>query len=181
MLKYQYTNFVIVMVGVGLLALNIRPKTPRLLYNPSESAPIGWYSLEPTHTYHVGDHVAVYLNEDAARLAVDRDYILPNIPIIKTIAAGPGSRYCVSHQLLTIGTDWQVSMELFDRHGREMPRLPAGCTRLLDGEFLVLSNRTQQSFDSRYFGSVHASNILGTVKYLGKAAQMSGWQRVDEG
>ncbi len=48
-----------------------------------------------------------------------------------------------------------------DRHGRPLPALPQGSVRLRRGEIWLLSTKSGQSFDSRYFGALPADSIEG--------------------
>ena len=82
----------------------VRPSVPRLLYNPSPSAPIGWYRLRPDTYAHRGDLVAALTPESGAALALERDYLPPNIPLIKTVWAVSGQEVChVDGQVLVQG------------------------------------------------------------------------------
>jgi type IV secretory pathway protease TraF len=63
----------------------VRPSVPRLLYNPSPSAPGGWYKLRPNEHARRGDLVAALAPENGAALAIEREYLPQNIPLIKTV------------------------------------------------------------------------------------------------
>ncbi|MBF2945603.1 S26 family signal peptidase, partial [Pseudomonas aeruginosa] len=49
-----------------------------------------------------------------------------------------------------------------DRLGRALPALPL-CRRLEPGELFLLSVTNPASFDSRYFGPVSASTVIGVA------------------
>ncbi|MCF6221822.1 MAG: hypothetical protein L3J65_11985 [Robiginitomaculum sp.] len=63
------------------------PPKPVLLYNPSASAPVGWYRLRTKSPLKIGDQVAAYAPDWARKLADDRQYLPYDYPIIKTIWA----------------------------------------------------------------------------------------------
>ena len=147
-------------------------RQPELLYNPSPSAPIGWYRLIQTDTYSVGDLVAAYLPEEAETLASERGYLPLGLPIIKTIAAIEGDRYCIRESRLEIDGNLNVTMHPLDSQGRAMPVMPERCEVIEDGYVLLISERINRSFDSRYFGQIPVDSILGRVAYLGNDAEI---------
>lgn len=163
------------------MSLSLNKHDPRLLYNPSPSAPIGWYKITPSDDYNVGDRVAVWLPESAEKLAVERGYLPKDIPIIKTIKAGPGDRYCIENQTLTLAQNQRYAILSFDSQGRELPVVGGGCRSLEAQEFLVLSDRVRTSFDSRYFGAVTESDIIGVADFLGESEVYSSWNIPEEG
>lgn len=177
-------SLILTAFGLVLLALSVAPRVPRLLYNPSPSAPVGWYVVKPKPSYEAGDLVAVRLPQKAANLAIRRGYLPENVPIIKIIAAGPGGLFCVREKTLSVQPDWQVPILSIDGQMREMPVLPDGCEGLNAGEYLVLSDRVSHSFDSRYFGPVSERDILGIAVKVGETDQREltgsvgfGWAR----
>ena len=145
----------------------VRPSMPRLLYNPSPSAPIGWYRLRPDTYAHRGDLVAASAPKSGAALALKRDYLPPNIPLIKTVWAVSGEQVChVDGQVLVQGRPALIVLR-HDVLGRALPTR-SGCYELSKDEVFLISNYVQTSFDSRYFGPVKRENLLGRVEYLGK-------------
>jgi conjugative transfer signal peptidase TraF len=145
----------------------VRPSVPRLLYNPSPSAPIGWYKLRSDAYAHRGDLVAALAPENGAELAIERHYLPPNIPLIKTVWAVSGQQIChVDGQVLVQGRPALVVLK-HDVLGRSLPSR-SGCYELLEDEVFLVSTDVQTSFDSRYFGPVKRENLLGRVEYLGK-------------
>lgn len=145
----------------------VRPSIPRLLYNPSPSAPIGWYRLHPKEYAHKGDLVAALAPENGAVLAIEREYLPSNIPLIKTVWAVSGEEICHENgQVLVQGRPGLTVLKQ-DIMGRDLPSL-SGCYRLSKDEVFLVSTDVQTSFDSRYFGPVRRENLLGRVEYLGQ-------------
>jgi len=145
----------------------VRPSVPRLLYNPSSSAPVGWYKLSPNEYARRGDLVAALAPENGAVLAIEREYLPPNIPLIKTVWAVSGEQICHENgQVLVQGRPALVVLK-HDVLGRHLPSR-YGCYQLSKDEVFLVSTHVQTSFDSRYFGPVKRRNILGRVEYLGK-------------
>lgn len=79
--------------------------------------------------------------------------------ILKGVAAGEGALACADVVLSVDGRALGAVADR-DRGGRTLPRW-RGCKRLEAGEYLVFSGRIPNSFDSRYYGAVRRSEILG--------------------
>ena len=154
-------------VGVSLIALSSIERDPKILYNPSPSAAIGWYEITPVDEFLVGDLVAAWLPKEAESTASARGYLPANTPIIKTIVARPGGVFCIENELLKIVDQPDRPIHVTDGQGREMPVLLDGCRSLGEWEYLIVSDHIDNSFDSRYFGPVIRSDIIGKAGYLG--------------
>lgn len=160
------TVFVVLNIAILGAILNYEHK-PKYLYNPTESAPIGWYKVETPNDLIVGDLVAAYLPQSAEDLAVRRHYLPPNTTVIKTIWAGPGDQYCVSEGRLRIDGKTELSILPFDSQSRALPALPDGCHRVSDDHYMLISELAENSFDARYFGEIGKQDIVGRVRFLG--------------
>ena len=145
----------------------VRPSVPRLLYNPSASAAVGWYKLSPNNYARRGDLVAALAPENVAALAIEREYFPPNIPLIKTVWAVSGEQICYkSGHVIVLGRPALIVLK-HDALGRVLPSR-SGCYELLKDEVFLVSTDVQTSFDSRYFGPVKRESLLGRVEYLGQ-------------
>ena len=133
-----------------------------LLYNPTESAPRGWYLLRGSDALRPGDIALVRLPHEAAQLADARGYLPVGMPLIKQVAAAEGTEVCVRDgQVLVEGALSGRTLDR-DRRGRGLAAWP-GCRRLDADEFFLLSTSETASFDSRYFGPVPRESVLGRV------------------
>ena len=155
--------------GLCLVALGAVEKQPLLIYNPSPSAPIGWYKVTHTNSYQIGDLVAANIPDWAADFAQSRGYLPENTPVIKTIIGAPGTQFCVRDGVLIVSGFMPLNIHSFDSQGREMPVEQEGCRRLSADELLLGSVRYDRSFDSRYFGSVQRTDLIGRVVFIGDA------------
>jgi conjugative transfer signal peptidase TraF len=157
-------------LGTALIAI---PATgiipPLLLYNPSPSAPSGWYRIKAIDVVSRGDLVASNLPEEASGLATQRGYLPPGIPVIKTVAALEGDTVCDMQGALLINGLPVVSLVPADKAGRPLPSAWKTCRRLQADEFLLLSDRTPDSFDGRYFGAVRKTDIIGRAVWMGSS------------
>lgn len=158
----------------------VRPTVPRLLYNPSPSAPVGWYRLWPDSDMSRSDLVATRLPESGAALVRERHYLPQNVPLIKTVWAVSGERVCHENGLVLVQGRPPLIVLKQDELGRALPSR-SGCYELLKDEVFLISNDVQTSFDSRYFGPVDRELVLGRVKYLGRMNGRSERRRAGHG
>ncbi len=162
-----------ILIGVAVTLLIVAtgteisfPPKPKLLYNPSASAPIGWYKLVDKSSLEIGDQVAAYAPGWARKLADERRYLPYEYPMIKTIWAGSGAIICTKNNRISVPNYPVITSLSQDSLGRDMPTL-SGCFTLKADEYFLVSPDVQAGFDSRYFGAVHRESILGRVEYLG--------------
>jgi len=159
-------------LGSALIVLPATGLLPSiLLYNPSQSAPQGWYRIEVLEHVSRGDQVVSNLPHEAAEFASQRGYLPRGIPVIKTVAALEGDTVCDTGSILEINDVPTVRTLAADKAGRPLPSPWRTCRRLLPKEVLLLSDRTQDSFDGRYFGAVQKTDIIGRAVWMGSAVQ----------
>jgi conjugative transfer signal peptidase TraF len=132
----------------------------RLLFNPTTSAPEGWYVIEREHTFRVGDYVVANLPNDAARLADDRRYLPSSVPILKRIGALASQVVCLSGEEVLIDGRVVARALARDAAGRDLTAW-GHCRALQGDELFLLSSTNPASFDSRYFGPITRINVIG--------------------
>ena len=159
--------------AVGLAALAwaafVQP-LPRLIYNPSDSVPVGWYHVEPfdlrtaslLRPLPVDSIVLVPLPAGAAALAAQRGYLPTRVPLLKRVGAVAPQHVCIVAGQVRIDGVPSAAVLPADRLGRPLPSLQL-CRRLEPGELFLLSVTNPASFDSRYFGPVSASAVIGVA------------------
>ena len=143
---------------------------PRLIYNPSDSVAVGWYRVDPLHhrpgslprALAVGSIVLASLPPDAAALAARRGYLPAGVPLLKRVGAVAPQHVCVFDALVWIDGVPVAAIRPADRLGRPLPSWPQ-CRQLRPGELFLLSVTNPASFDSRYFGPVSASAVIGVA------------------
>lgn len=148
--------------AVLLLAIanGMPASTVRLLYNPTDSAPRGWYWLRPDTAFSVGDEVLVVLPAPIAKLAADRHYLPTGVPLLKRVGAHGGQQVCLHDRVIRIDGDAVAIALSHDTTGRPLP-LWTQCRSLSSDELFLLNPAKKASFDSRYFGPVVVSSVRG--------------------
>lgn len=141
----------------------MRPDT-RFVYNSSDSVPVGWYRVDPAGrpagSSPVGNIVLIRLPDADATLAAQRGYLPIDIPLLKRVAAVAEQHVCIADRIVRIDGVSVAAALAADRAGRSLHAW-SGCRRLRSGELFLLSATNPASFDSRYFGPVEASAVLG--------------------
>lgn len=149
--------------ALGWAAIATSP--PRLVYNASDSVPVGWYRISSAGSLAPGDLVLVHLPPEVRSLAAQRGYLPANVPLLKTVAAMAPQRVCAVGSQLRIDGVLVARRLRWDRQGRALLTWQA-CRRLVGDELFLLSSSNPASFDSRYFGPVSADAVIGRAQPL---------------
>lgn len=155
-------------MGIGLAALCVPLAMPNLVhvvYNPSDSVPRGWYRIGPADSLQVGGIVLTRLPAQAAALAAQRDYLPAGIPLLKRIGATAPQQVCIDGTSVRIDDVAVATVMRADGHARPLPAWQQ-CRRLVHSELFLLSSTNPASFDSRYFGPILASDVIGSAQPL---------------
>jgi conjugative transfer signal peptidase TraF len=135
---------------------------PRLVWNASASAPLGFYSVRPATTIARGDLVLAELPPRARGLAAERDYLPADVPLVKRVAALAGDSVCSLGATIIIDGMPVAQRRPVDSHGRVLPAWQ-GCRVLGRGDVFLLMPAVPDSFDGRYFGIIETRAILGKL------------------
>lgn len=164
--RLRLRRFVVTMAGAAAcLAPMVVPATPRLIWNASASAPVGFYWMSAPDGLKPGDLVIARVPMAVRTLAARRRYLPLNVPLVKRIAAGPGAEVCALGDRLFLDGAPLVVRRLTDAAGRPMPWW-SGCTTLGAGRYLLVMTNVPASFDGRYFGPSGRRDILGRATPL---------------
>jgi conjugative transfer signal peptidase TraF len=157
---------VILCMDIGLAALLMPlaiPNHVQLVYNPSDSVPRGWYRIGPADSLQVDSIVLAQLPAHVAALAAQRGYLPTGIPLLKRIGAVAPQRVCVDGTSVHIDDMAVATVKHADGLGRPLSAWQQ-CRRLAHGELFLLSSTNPASFDSRYFGPIRASDVIGSAQ-----------------
>ncbi len=156
-------------IGVAIALSALLATAPQVLINTTASEPEGLYRRIGTPAA-VGRLVAFKAPAAAFPYADAHLAYLRRVPMLKTVAAGPGDQVCARDGRLVIAGRDRGAIAWTDREGRALPHWK-GCRRLGASELFVFSDRVPNSFDSRYFGPIDRKDVLGVYAPLVVASQ----------
>lgn len=160
---------VALVAALALLAITgvaaARSTTPLALWNTTPSEPEGLY-LRSTELPGKGAIIAFRLPEPGFAYVDDAMPYLRRQSLLKAVAAGQGDLVCIGPDGLAINGVHLGPIAARDSRGRLLPHW-IGCRRLGSDELFVFSARVPNSFDSRYFGPVSRSAVLGVYRLVG--------------
>jgi conjugative transfer signal peptidase TraF len=134
--------------------------SPRFIWNVSASAPVGLYRIERTHRIEVADIVVVKAPDLLAGFLAERGYLPNGVPLLKRLLALGGQTVCRrGTAIIAYGTTYGTARER-DSRGRPLP-VWQGCRVIADGEVFLMNWDAPDSFDSRYFGPLPLTSIIG--------------------
>jgi conjugative transfer signal peptidase TraF len=147
--------------ATALAAATIGPKpTPHFVWNASESVPIGLYSVQPADHLIVTDLVVAFPPEHLATRLAENGYLPRGVPLIKRVLALPGQLVCREDLTITVdGIEMGAARER-DGRGRLLPAWQ-GCHALRQGEVFLMNWDEPASLDSRYFGPLPVTAVVG--------------------
>ena len=149
-------------IGLALLSVG-NPQHPLLVWNATASAPIGLYRVLAAQAVRHGDLVLAETPPTVARLAAERGYVPLHVPLVKRVAAMAGDRVCMQGDAVVIDHTVVALRVAQDNLGRPLPYWQ-GCRVLRRHDLFLLMRAAPHSFDSRYFGPVPTSSILGVLE-----------------
>jgi len=109
---------VITLALVGTTLQVTMPPRPKVLFNPSSSAPIGWYQVTDNPFPKTHDLIAAYAPEWARRLADERSYLPYDYPLIKSVLAVEGDEVCYHIDRVSVPNGADIPLLARDRLGR---------------------------------------------------------------
>jgi conjugative transfer signal peptidase TraF len=148
--------------GCAFVAVAWLAPAPRLLWNASASAPIGLYRIDADARPVAGDLVAIEPPAALGDWLAQRGYLPLGVPLLKRVAGVPGQRICRTGVFVTIDGHGAARAVARDRLGRPLPTW-LGCRIIGRGEFFLL-NAPPDSLDSRYFGAISATGLIGVAQ-----------------
>jgi conjugative transfer signal peptidase TraF len=156
---------ILTLFGLGLIALPaLDSHTPLIVWNASASACIGLYRVLAGAATR-GDLVLIHTPDSIRQLADERGYLPANVPMLKRIAGANGDIVCAAGNAIFINGRLVADRLMSDGLGRPLPHW-SGCHLLSTGEAFLLMEGVTNSFDSRYFGPITTSAIIGRLAPL---------------
>lgn len=132
----------------------------QFIWNASASVPIGLYRVEPVDRINVADIAVVMPPEPLAGFLAERGYLPNGVPLLKRVLALGGQTVCRrGTAILVRGVTLGHARER-DSRGRPL-FVWQGCGVITDGEVFLMNWDAADSFDSRYFGPLPLTSIIG--------------------
>jgi len=148
-------------IGATVLLLStIEGAAPRYIWNVSNSAPIGLYRVEPVGQLSVTELVAVLPPDPLAAFLDLNGYLPSGVPMLKRVLALPGQTVCRIGLTITVGSLEMGQARSRDGRNRPLPDWQ-GCRVIGDYELFVMNWQSFDSLDSRYFGPIPTSSVIG--------------------
>lgn len=159
-------TFLAMLAGTALIALPVwNPPAIRVVWNASASVPVGLYrivSLDVSERdqLDITDLAVVMPPHDLASFLDERRYLRKGLPLLKRVLALAGTEVCRNGAEITAyGMTYGQARER-DGQGRPLP-VWQGCRTLRAGEAFLMNWDSPDSFDSRYFGPLPLSTVVG--------------------
>ncbi|MGL3821310.1 S26 family signal peptidase [Sphingopyxis sp. R3-92] len=157
------TTLTAMLFAASSAAIVLLDPRPWLIWNASASAPIGLYRIEDDRHPKVGELVAVLPPDHLAAWLARRDYLPRGLPLLKHVAALPGQQVCRFGDELHVDGRFAVRARSHDSAARPLP-VWQGCRTLAQGEVVLLNPAAPDSMDSRYFGPLPTSTLIGRAQ-----------------
>ncbi|ACT58380.1 plasmid transfer protein TraF [Hirschia baltica ATCC 49814] len=155
MFKSQY--LFIGIVGVFMTVISTIPIQSRLIWNRTQSAPLGLYWLTKQAPV-VGDLALISAKSDEAIWAQNHGYTGPKWPLLKLVSATQDDVICrVDEQIIINNSHIAITLS----YPQDLPKWE-GCFKLGNDERFLL-NPHPHSLDGRYFGLTNQQDIEGKL------------------
>ena len=159
----QRHNFVLAISALAIVSMAAKPlfdPVPLVIWNASNSVPIGWYFVSKRQP-KLGEIAVIWPPEWIEIYASARGYLPLQTPLLKPVRAIKGSFVCRFGRYVFIDGNMVAKAKYLDTKHRMLP-VWKGCRTLKSDEISVLGTH-RDSFDSRYFGPVYRAQVLGTA------------------
>lgn len=134
--------------------------SPFIIWNASESVPIGWYFVSKRPPM-IGEIAVIRPVEWVQIYASARGYLPQKVLLLKPIFAAQSSIICRFGPYVFVDGKHVAKATIMDKKHRLLP-VWKGCKALKPSQYFVLG-RHRDSFDSRYFGPIEQNQVIGTA------------------
>jgi type IV secretory pathway protease TraF len=116
--------------------------------------------VRPAGRLIVTNLVVAFPPEELAIFFAEGGYLPRGVPLIKRVSALPGQIVCRTDLTITVDGIEMGAARKRDRRGRVLPSWQ-GCRELAQGEVFLMNWDEPASLDSRYFGPLPVTAIVG--------------------
>ncbi|MGJ4948689.1 S26 family signal peptidase [Bradyrhizobium sp. HKCCYLS20291] len=160
-MRPRFSIAVAMLSGVSLLlGTSALDPQPRLIWNASESVPIGLYAVQPVRDWYVTELVVVRPQQQLAVLLAAGGYLPVGVPMLKRILALPGQTVCRRELAISVDDVEVGAAQQTDRRGYPLPDWQ-GCRIVGDEQIFLMNWQSDVSLDGRYFGLTAMSDVIG--------------------
>jgi conjugative transfer signal peptidase TraF len=159
----KHKNIVLAVAAAGLAFLAMKPlvnPVPLVIWNASESVPIGWYLVSKRQP-NIGEIAIIKPAEWVQIYASSRGYLPKSAWLLKPLYAVHPSIICRFGRHVFVDGKHVAKTKSMDKKHRVLP-VWKGCKALTPNQCFVLGHH-RDSFDSRYFGPIEQSQVVGTA------------------
>ena len=165
-------KFLLLLSPVLLLIAALKIAGIRFHY--TNSMPIGFYERIQTTKIANNDLAAVCLPNSISKVGLERRYIARgtchngSTPVLKKVIAIPGDSVFLSNLYIVVNhVSYTAPFQSRDRHNYIVKKwIKNGGYKNINSYWLYGANDPLYSWDSRYYGGVKKSNIIGIYKPL---------------
>jgi conjugative transfer signal peptidase TraF len=162
----------IILILTCILSAALAAKHSGLGINYTSSLPIGIYQKSSISVIHHDDIVAVCLPAAIAHEGLVRDYLAHghcpggSVPVLKQVIAIPHDTVKLTNQQITVGNQaYFAPQQAHDHNGIRVKHfIQNGTYQNIKTYWLYGYNAPFNSWDSRYYGGVKRSQIIGVYK-----------------
>ncbi|SHG54344.1 signal peptidase I/conjugative transfer signal peptidase TraF,TIGR02771 [Fodinibius roseus] len=160
-MDWQITTTDKIVVSVGILVIIGMFSGYKVTINYTDSIPKGLYFIQ-NEVPGKGDYTLI-TKQNLLDFATGRGYIADGSYIGKKIVGTPGDTVVVSSKGVYVNSKEQVASQPIkvDRNNRSMPHNIG--TQIIKENEVFLLGETKDSFDSRYYGTIKAKYLKGTL------------------
>ena len=145
----------------GLAFAGFAEHRPVLFYNPTDSAPIGFWLLDDDAEPALGDWVMAEIPERFRDFVLARRYVPDGVPLLKRVVAMAGDHVCARGNSIFVNGIAMANIPTRDSLHRVLQGW-RGCQVLQAHQFMLL-NAHPISLDSRLFGPILSTDIMGVA------------------
>jgi conjugative transfer signal peptidase TraF len=150
---------------LGLLVYGFRFLGYHITYQATPSVPKGFYVIKPVQKISRGDLV-VFLPLASVQDFMQQHHWIPDSGwLMKVVSAVPGDEICRRHDRFWVNGVEVAQVFHFYAPGKKLPQYYF-CGRVPKDQYFLLGPQHPHSFDSRYFGFVSRSQIIGNAVRL---------------
>lgn len=170
MIKKIYKYFIItILVVIGILKINqdLLPKS--IVYNRTDSIPIGLYIASKNKPFNLTNPSIGCYTYSAQDWAKDRKYLPENYIVCKRIIGVAGDSVTYTDSEVKVfskkqNKEYSFTVAKRDTQNRPLPQPEAGKTLTIPDGAIYMAGDSAMSLDSRYIGLVPTSKIIYTVE-----------------